>query len=185
MDNGAAYYLRYLNGDDGGLEEIIRIYKDGLILYLNSFSANIHVAEELAEDTFVKLAVRKPRFSGKASFKTWLYAIGRNTAIDSLRRRSFSSEVPLDMCPELTDEWADLEMQYIREERMRFLHKTMHCLKPEYRQILWLTYFEGFSNREAAVIMKKRIHTVETLLYRARRSLKTKLEQEGFIYENL
>ena len=183
--NGESSYSRFISGDKEGLVEIIRDFKDGLILYLCSITGSYQTAEELAEDTFVKLAVKKPRYTGKASFKTWLYAIGRNTAIDSLRRRSFSSEVPLDMCPELTDEWADLEMQYIREERMRFLHKTMHCLKPEYRQILWLTYFEGFSNREAAVIMKKRIHTVETLLYRARRSLKTKLEQEGFIYENL
>lgn len=185
MDNGAEYYLRYLNGDDKGLEEIIRIYKDGLIFYLNSFSADIDTAEELAEDTFVKLAIKKPHFSRKATFKTWLYAIGRNTAIDHMRRVHRRAEVPLEVCPELNGEWEDLEAQYIREDEMRFLHKTLQRLKSEYRQILWLTYFEGFSNREVAVIMKKRIHTIETLVYRARQSLKTKLEQEGFTYENL
>lgn len=67
--------------------EIIKEYKDGLIFYLNSIVGNIHTAEELAEDTFVLLGTKKPRDKGTGSFKTWLYTIGRNIAIDSLRRR--------------------------------------------------------------------------------------------------
>lgn len=52
MDNGASSYRRFCNeGDDSGLVEIIVNYRDGLILYLNSFVGNIHIAEELAEDT--------------------------------------------------------------------------------------------------------------------------------------
>ena len=47
MDNGASSYRRFLDGDDKGLEEIVRDYKDGLILYLNSYVSNISVAEEL------------------------------------------------------------------------------------------------------------------------------------------
>ena len=52
MDNGASSYGRYLEGDDSALTEIIRIYKDGLTLYLNSFTNNIHDAEEIMEETF-------------------------------------------------------------------------------------------------------------------------------------
>ena len=47
MDNGASSYRRVLDGDDKGLEEIVRDYKDGLILYLNSYVSNISIAEEL------------------------------------------------------------------------------------------------------------------------------------------
>ena len=61
----------------------------------------------------------------------------------------------------------------------------MAGLKPEYRQVLWLVYFEGFSSREASSVMKKSVHGIETLLYRARRSLKSELEKEGFVYEGL
>ena len=83
MDNGACSYRRFRDdGDESGLVEIIRDYKDGLIFYLNSFVGNIHIAEELAEDTFVFLGTKKPRDKGKGSFKTWLYTIGRNVAID-------------------------------------------------------------------------------------------------------
>lgn len=88
MDRGAASYRRFLDGDDEGFVEIVRVYNDGLILYLNSFVNNISVADELAEDAFVKLGVKKPRYTGKSSFKTWLYAIGRNVAIDYIRKNA-------------------------------------------------------------------------------------------------
>lgn len=62
MDNGASSYRRFCNeGDDSGLVEIIVNYRDGLILYLNSFVGNIHIAEELAEDTFVLLGTKSRR----------------------------------------------------------------------------------------------------------------------------
>ncbi len=76
MDNGASSYRRFLDGDDKGIAEIVGDYKDGLILYLNGYVNNIFIAEELAEDTFFRLITRKPRYSGKSTFKSWLYAIG-------------------------------------------------------------------------------------------------------------
>lgn len=184
MDNGASSYRRFLEGDDNGFVEIVRDYKDGLIFYLNSFTNNIYIAEDLAEDTFVKLGIKKPRYTKKASFKTWLYAIGRNVAIDYMRKNHKLHEISIDDCTELIcDE--DLEKSYLQEERRIILHKAMRNLKPDYRQVLWLVYFEEFSNKEAAKIMKKSVHGVETLVYRARLSLKSELEKEGFNYENL
>ena len=61
----------------------------------------------------------------------------------------------------------------------------MRKLKSEYRQILWLIYFEDLSNKEAAKIMKKSVSNIETLVSRARKSLKLQLEMEGFHYEKL
>ena len=72
MDNGVSSYRRFLEGEDDGFVEIVKDYKDGLMLYLNSFTENIHIAEDLTEDTFVKLIAKRPRFSGKSTFKTWL-----------------------------------------------------------------------------------------------------------------
>lgn len=70
MDNGASSYRRFLEGDKDALTEIIREYRDGIVLYVNNFVDNICAAEEIAEDVFVKLYVNKPKFSGKSSFKT-------------------------------------------------------------------------------------------------------------------
>lgn len=185
MDNGEFNYRRFLDGDDEGLTLIIKSYKDGLTLYLNSYVNNIYIAEELMEETFLKLAVKRPKFSGKSSFKTWLYAIGRNVTIDYLRKSSKYSSVPIEDLENQLKDKTDLENQYITIERKIALHKALATLKPEYSQILWLVYFEGFSNEEAALIMKKSKRQIENLVSRARKSLKSTLEKEVFEDEKL
>lgn len=182
MDNGAGSYRRFLAGDDNGIVEIIRDYKDGLILYLNGITGDICLAEELMEDTFFKLVTKKPKFSGKCSFKTWLYAIGRNAAIDGLRHRSRISFVPADECYDLSDE-ENIEQEYLREEQKITLHKALQRLNPDYRQVLYLVFFEQFSNAETAEIMHKNKRQIENLLYRAKQALKEELGKEGFSYE--
>lgn len=186
MDNGASSYRRFRDeGDESGLADIIREYRDGLIFYLNGFVNNIHVAEELAEDTFVRLGTGKPVDKGLGSFKTWLYTIGRNIAINYQKRRARLSEVAFDDCLELIGEEENLERLFIKEERKIMVHRALKKLKPEYHQVLWLIYFENFSNKEAAAVMKKSVHNIETLVYRARKSLRSQLEMEGFEYEEL
>ncbi len=185
MDNGASSYRRFLDGDESGIVEIVKEYKDGLILYLNNFVCNISVAEELAEDTFVKLLTKRPRDNLKASFKTWLYTIGRNTALDYLRRNTKAVIVSAEEYSALVTEAESVENAYIKEEQKKILHKALSQLRPEYRQILWLIYFENFTNKEAAEIVNKSVHNTETLLYRAKKSLKSELEKEGFSYEEL
>lgn len=61
----------------------------------------------------------------------------------------------------------------------------MRRLSPDYRQVLWLVYFEELSSKEAARIMRRSIRSVESLLYRAKKSLKAQLEREGFDYEKI
>ena len=80
MGNGESSYRRFLAGDNEGMFEIVCEYQAGLMLYLNSYVQDIHTAEDLAEDTFLELMLKRPKFSGNSSFKTWLFAIGRNIA---------------------------------------------------------------------------------------------------------
>ena len=177
-------YRRFLSGDNSGLEEIIRTYKDGLILYLHGYVNNLSTAEELTEETFVKLVLKRPHFSKCSAFKTWLYAIGRNTALDYLRRHK-KSEVSLEECPQQEDEEENMERAYIRQEDKRTLHQCMKKLKQEYQQVLWLAYFEGFTYPEISRILRKTTHNTETIAYRARLALKKILTEEGYVYENL
>lgn len=185
MDNGADCYRRYQQGDDSGLAELIKEYMDGLTLYLNGIVRNIYIAEDLTEETFVKLATKKPRFSGKSSFKTWLYAIGRNIALDHIEKEARHGCYATVTTPQQLRDEEDLEQAYIRQDRNLTVRRMLRRLKPEYRQVLWLIYFEGFTNKEAAVVMEKSTHNIETLVYRARQALKSKLNEEGFVYEEL
>ena len=185
MDNGASSYRRFLAGDESGIVDIIRDYKDGLILYLNGYTKNIHIAEELMEETFVKLVVKKPRYSEKFSFKTWLYTIGRNAAIDWLRQGSRSADTPFEELEDVLADEDDLERSYIKEEQKIALHRAMEKLKEDYRHALYLSYFEDLSNAEIAKVMHKSKRQVENLIYRGKQSLKSELEKEGFVYEEL
>ncbi len=185
MDNGASSYRRYLDGDDNGLSEIVGDHKDGLILYLNQFVNNFCVAEELTEDTFFRLITKKPKFSGKSSFKSWLYAIGRNVAVDYIRHNSKIMNTPIEEMDNYISDGKSLEQAYITEESKKVLHSALAKLTPDYRRVLWLVYFEDFSNHEVAVVMKKNDRQIKNLLYRAKKALKSELDKEGFIYENL
>lgn len=69
MDNGASSYCRFLAGDEQGIVEIIKEYKDGLLLYLNSIVGNIYTAEEITEETFVRLVFKSRNFPAKAPSK--------------------------------------------------------------------------------------------------------------------
>ena len=74
---------------------------------------------------------------------------------------------------------------YIRAERKIFVHRALSRLPADYRTVLWLVFFEGFSNREVSVALKKSDRQLKNLLYRAKQSLKTALEKESFVYEDL
>ena len=186
MDNGASSYRRFrVEGDKNAFVEIIRDYKDGLIFYLVSIVGNIGLAEELAEDTFFLLATRKPRDKESASFKTWLYTIGRNVALDYLRKKSKHGEVPIDEYETIVREMNQVEAEYLKKERQIMVHKAMQTLSAEYRQALWLVFFEEMNIEEAERVMKKGHRSFEAILYRAKKQLRTQLESEGFIYEEL
>ena len=178
MGNGESSYRRFLAGDNEGMLEIVCEYQAGLTLYLNSYVQDIH----LTEDTFLELMLKRPKFSGKSTFKTWLFAIGRNITAKHLRKHTKLSVVPLESQEYLAVE-EDIEDNYIKTEQEKMVHKALHKLKLEYRQVLFLNYFEGFSIVEVALIMKKSEKSVKNYLYKAKIALKSELERSGFNYE--
>ena len=182
MDAGAHAYRRLLNGDDGAMTEILRAYREGLTLFLNGYTKNFSDAEDLAQEVFVRLAVKKPSYRGDAAFRTWLYAIGRNLALDHLRRQK---RAPIPAEDPANADRTDAEAIYLGKEKNETLWRVMGTLPDAYREILFLTYFEGLPNKAAARVLRKSTHSVETLVHRARRALRTALEKEGFDNESL
>lgn len=184
MDYGASSYRRFLAGDDSGLAEVIRLYKDGLMFYINGYVHDISMAQDLTEDVFFKLAVKKPHFREEALFKTWLYTIGRNLALNRLKKLSRHKECSTEGL-EISSEEELLEQRCLKNERNACLYRAMAQLKPEYREVLHLLFFEGMKNAEAAKVMKKNTPQIENLAYRAKRSLRSRLEKEDFDVEGL
>ena len=183
MDVDAQNYQRFLDGDNDGLSALVEAYKNTLTLYLCAFAPDVFTAEDWMEDTFVKLAVKRPRFAGRSSFKTFLFAVARNIARDHLRRQKKTSTVPLDDAANARSEQQSVEEQYLRQEAKIRLHRAMETLPAQYRQVLYLRYFEDLPPREIANVLHRRPKQVESLLYHAKQTLKAKLEQEDASYE--
>lgn len=185
MDTGADSYRRYRAGDDEGLVEIIREYRDGVVLFLDRYVNSIPLAEELAEETFFRLAVKKPLFAPRGTFKTWLYTITRNVALDALRRDRSLAPLPTEASAEIAQEVASPEQAYLREERKIAVRHALRRLNDAYAEALYLKYFEDMDNEAIAKVLHKTRRQVENLLYQAKRSLKDELQKEGITDENL
>ena len=181
MDEGRECYLRFLAGEEDGLVGLLRLYRSGLILYVNTITNNIFDAEDVVQDVFVKLCLKKPRYRDRAGFKTWLYTIARNMALDFLRKEKARPQLADIDEEDLLQEEFNVEDSLLQKETQKELGDALHALRPEYAQVLFLTYYEGLSNKQTAKIMKRSVHSVETLNHRARNALKLLLQQEDLL----
>jgi len=185
MDNGASSYHRFLEGDESGLEELVEAYSDNLIFFINSFMNNLTLSEDLMSDTFLELIVKKPRFVGDSSFKTYLFKIGRNKAFDYLRKQKRTLTVPFHNAENEISDVISIENSVLKNDQQKHVNQCLENINQEYRQVLHLLYFEEMSNEAVSIIMKKSKKQIENLAYRAKLTLKSTLEKEGFVYEEL
>lgn len=177
LDHGANSYLRFLEGDESGFEDILDLYRDNLIFFINRYVNNLSIAEELAEDTFLELLIHKNRYNFKTTLKTYLFTIGRNKAIDYVRRRSRLQFVELDKVVNKSESFIQVEEQLLADEKKRAINEALGELKSDYRAVIHLIYYEELSYEEAAKVMKKNKKQIENLVYRARKTLRTILEK--------
>lgn len=184
MSNGADCYNRFLAGDKNAIGEIVKEYRAGLQYFLMSITGNEHTAEELTQSTFVYLFIKKPKYRPVASFRTWLYTIAKHKAYRYIKKNSRYVSFPTDSSFFISEDLRALEEKYFTDTEKLNVLDVMSKLSSDYREVLWLTYFEEMSNKECAEIMGKKVHNIEVLNSRARQALKKLLQEEGYIYEN-
>lgn len=184
MDIGAEAYRRFLMGDDHGLEQVIDMYKDSLMFFIMQYVRNPSIAEELTEDTFVAIAVRKPKFREDALFRTWLFTIARNKALNYLKSPWHRRRIDLSDIGPVSD-FDCPEQRLLQQERYRELYSAIEKLPKNQREMVYLFYFEDMSIIEAAAVIHKSRVQGSSILARARRSLKSILTEEGFDNENI
>ena len=177
MDNGESSYRRFLDGDDSAFGEIVAVYKDNLIFFINRYVNNFAVAEELAQDVFVELLMHKRRYNFRTSLKTYIFTIGRNLAVSYVRKCSRKPECAYEFVENERDRTV-LEDEFVREEEKRELHEALGRIPNDYSTALHLIYFEGMSYEQVGKVMKKNKKQVENIVYRAKKALRKELERE-------
>ncbi|WP_167955772.1 RNA polymerase sigma factor [Anaerosporobacter faecicola] len=182
--NDQERYHRFMKGDISGFEELVLEYKNPLILFIHRYVKDLHLAEDLAQDVFVDIYVYKERYDQKLGFKTYLFTIGRNKAIDLLRKKHpLQGYVSLEDRVEQASEEDKLWNHLMQKERKEQVQAAFEQMKEEYVTVLLLIDFEQFTYIEAAQIMHKSLGQIKVLVHRARKSLRKILEKEGFVYE--
>ena len=181
-ENGVSSYRRFLQGDSTALEELVRTYSDRLVRFACSYVKDATLAEEIMEDAFTALIVSRKNFSEKDNFSAYLYKIVRNKCLDYLRwhRRKVSLEEA-----ERAFSVTDLDGDIVRRERNKALYRCMQSLPEQYREVLYLSYFESCSVEEICAVTGKWKKQVYNLLARAKAALKELLIKEGISSEDV
>ena len=172
-----AIYRRFLaEHREDDFRVLLERHREGLVLFLYGYVHSMEDAEELVLDAYAEAAAGA-NYSGKSTFKTWLFSIGKKMALMRLRKQRFTAGKSFARTEEAAD---SPELGILREERNRQLYEALSQLREEYRQILILLYFEDMSREEAGRILGKSRKQVYNLADRGRAALREQLERMGF-----
>ena len=168
--------------DGKSLETIIHAYSDQLVRFACCYVASPDIAEELMEDALTDVLIRDRNFEDEAHLKAYLYKAVRHRCLNYLRfHRKF---VPLEDV-ECALFAGNLETDVIRKERDRTVFACLQELPLQYRQVLTLSFFDGFPVSEICTVLSRSPKQVYNLLSRAKTSLKISLEKVGITHEDI
>jgi len=137
---------------------------------------NIHDAEDITQDVFLKLLKLRKDFATEEAEKAWLIRVTVNRAKDYLKSAWFKRR------GELPDTEADQSLCMPDNGDLE-LYEYVKGLQPKYRTVIYLHYYEEYTASEIAAILGKPRSTIETQLQRARGQLKKIIVKDGFFYE--
>jgi len=165
------------------LDHLIELYQHRLLRYLLFLTGKRDVAEDLFQETWMRVLVRGSQYNGKARFDTWLFTIARNLVIDLSRKRTMSS---LDEMSESSDDDRPFEVamsgpspleQFQSREDCAEVGEVLLKLDSTYREVLVLRFYEELSLEEIAGVTRAPLSTVKSRLYRGLAALKPEVER--------
>lgn len=160
--------------DEAAYEEIVNTYANKLFKVCYLMLKDEKEAEDVVQETFIKVFKNIASFRGESSIYTWIYRIALNISRDVIRKRQ---EVL-----SFEDEWIgeeDVEEKVEESIDREVLRRSLKSLNPIYRECLILFYFEDLSIREISQILDESEGTIKSKLSRGRKLLKNSVEKGG------
>jgi RNA polymerase sigma-70 factor (ECF subfamily) len=167
--------LKARDGDRNAFNELVRIHARGVMNVIYRMCGDAQVAEDAAQETFIRAWSHLGSFRVDMSLRNWLYRIALNTATDMLRKEKRILPGDVDDFF-LADPQPGPEGIYLQEERTALVQAAIQSLPDASRAVLVLKEYEGLSYREIADALDIPIGTVMSRLNYARKTLKEKLE---------
>lgn len=170
------------------LEHFNKIYAEYRLLVYNlalHYANNIEDAEEITQNAFVKIYFKLQNFEHKSELKTWIYRITINESLDFLRKKKakkyFFNYLPKSPDQKELERASNFEHPGIlleRQEDARILFEAINTLAENQKTAFLLSKVELLSNPEIAEIMQTSVSAVESLVFRAKSTLREKLKEK-------
>lgn len=163
------------------LAEAARRYHPPLLRFCTSYLHDAARAEDVVQDTLAKLSGGEAAFEG--ALRPWLYRIARNQCLDILRRfqRSPTHNRPLKTGFDVPRQSSGPGTRMARDERSRLIRQIIEEMPEDYRSVLMLKYFDGFSRAEIAETLAVTEQTVKGRLVRASQHLENELRKYSWV----
>jgi RNA polymerase sigma-70 factor (ECF subfamily) len=182
MESEASAIARGLRRRDPDLlDHLIEQYQHRLLRYLIYLSGNRELAEDLFQETWIRVLERGHQYDGRHEFSTWLYAVARNLTIDYLRKKSPLSldglmddedQAPFEPADPRPTAWQVVQ-QHEQAER---INTALIGIPAEYRETVVLRFQEGMALEEIATVTGAPLGTVKSRLYRGMSLLMSRLK---------
>lgn len=173
---------KFQRGDIYAYELIVKRYKDQLLNFVYRFLGNHEEAEDVVQETFLRVYRNRHAYQRVAKFSTWIYTIAGNLARTELRRRnrrrifSLSSMGVEDKEYEISDEFSSPEKHTNTVLSEEIIQKEINKLSPKFREVIILRDIQELSYEEISKIIRVPIGTVKSRVNRARLRLQSRLK---------
>ena len=157
------------------IRELYETYFSTVYKYIFSISRDVHIAEDVTQETFFKALKYADGFRGDCKLSVWLIQIAKNCYMDELRKRKriFSAEEI-----EGTVSSEDLSVSYIEKEKALSVHRKLHQLREPYKEVVSLRIFGELSFKEIGEIFGKSENWARVTYHRGKTRIKEELENE-------
>ncbi len=183
IDSDLQLMLRVSQGDAESFDELLRRYRTPLVKYFCRMVRDQALAEDLAQEAFLRVYKARQRYRPDARFTTWLYRIATNLALNAIRdgrntqrlgEVGFSEEG--ERTWDVTDPKASVEQQMIETDQQRVIHEAIEALPEKQRAAVILHKYQEVDYRQISAILRVSESAVKSLLFRAYETLRVRLE---------
>jgi len=178
--------LRVKDGDDSAFEYLAEKYRRPMLGFMYRVTRNTHIAEELAQEVFLRVYRARATYNAEAKFSTWLYRIASNLSVNYLRDTKHERPemaVSLDEPDEetgttldLADKSLDAEQQILRRERLAAIKRHVQALPERQRNAVLMHKYQGMDYRQIAEVLNISESATKSLLFRAYETLRERLK---------
>jgi len=185
MDD-AAIMLELRAGNMAGFDFLIQKYRKPIVHFMYRMVHNQAVAEELAQEVFLRVYRSRETYRAEARFSTWLYRIATNLGVNYVRdtrHERNASTVYLDetdsetgTTPDVADATPNVESNLLRNERMNAIRQHVMALPERQRMAVLMHKYEGLDYKQIGEILKLSESATKSLLFRAYQTLREKLK---------